>query len=196
PWIILGDLNTVRYSNEKKGGRPILPSQVIDVNTFYDNASMLDLPHTAWNKQVRGTLLFQLCQKLKFVKTALRDWNKQVFGVVQSNTSTVRDELIHYQKLCADNPQNVTYQDQENQCRMAYIQALEREEMFAKQKSKQQWLSLGDSNTKFFYAAIKARKVDTRSKQVDTSPRFQKGRSTLDQSRSTLVPNSRRAGRH
>ncbi|MQM06787.1 hypothetical protein Taro_039613, partial [Colocasia esculenta] len=28
--------------------------------------------------------------------------------------------------------------------------------------------------------------VDTRSKQVDTSPRFQKGRSTLGQSRSTL----------
>ncbi|MQM05195.1 hypothetical protein Taro_038001, partial [Colocasia esculenta] len=34
--------------------------------------------------------------------------------------------------------------------------------------------------------------VDTRSKQVDTSPRFQKGRSTLAQSRSTLVPDSRR----
>ncbi|MQL74911.1 hypothetical protein Taro_007280 [Colocasia esculenta] len=45
--------------------------------------------------------------------------------------------------------------------------------------------------------------VDTRSKQVDTSPRFQKGRSTLAQGRSTLVPDSRRpscqtgtAGRH
>ncbi|MQM02690.1 hypothetical protein Taro_035462 [Colocasia esculenta] len=44
--------------------------------------------------------------------------------------------------------------------------------------------------------------VDTRSKQVDTSPRFQKtqlpdwdSRSTLDQSRSTLVPDPRRAGR-
>ncbi|MQM06957.1 hypothetical protein Taro_039788 [Colocasia esculenta] len=42
--------------------------------------------------------------------------------------------------------------------------------------------------------------VDTRSGQVDTSPRFQKtqlpdwdSRSTLDQSRSTLVPDSRRA---
>ncbi|MQL76954.1 hypothetical protein Taro_009357 [Colocasia esculenta] len=34
--------------------------------------------------------------------------------------------------------------------------------------------------------------VDTRSSQVDTSPRFQKVRSTLDQVRSTLVTDSRR----
>ncbi|MQL77509.1 hypothetical protein Taro_009920, partial [Colocasia esculenta] len=34
--------------------------------------------------------------------------------------------------------------------------------------------------------------VDTRSKQVDTSPRFQKGRSTLAQGRSTLDPVSSR----
>ncbi|MQL74417.1 hypothetical protein Taro_006773, partial [Colocasia esculenta] len=45
--------------------------------------------------------------------------------------------------------------------------------------------------------------VDTSSKQVDTSPRFQKGRSTLAQGRSTLDPVSSRpvcrngtAGRH
>ncbi|MQM04964.1 hypothetical protein Taro_037770 [Colocasia esculenta] len=45
--------------------------------------------------------------------------------------------------------------------------------------------------------------VDTRSSQVDTRPSFQQvslpdwdSRSTLDQVRSTLVPDSRRSGRH
>ena len=34
------------------------------------------------------------------------------------------------------------------------MQALKQEESFIKQKSRQYWLTLGDSNTKFFYASI------------------------------------------
>ena len=42
------------------------------------------------------------------------------------------------------------------------MQALKQEECFAKQKSRQYWLTLGDSNTKFFYASITTRRAVNR----------------------------------
>ena len=42
------------------------------------------------------------------------------------------------------------------------MQALKQEESFAKQKSRQHWLTLGDSNTKFFYASIATRRAVNR----------------------------------
>ena len=42
------------------------------------------------------------------------------------------------------------------------MQALKQEESFAKQKSRQHWLTLGDFNTKLFYASIATRRVVNR----------------------------------
>ncbi|MQM07005.1 hypothetical protein Taro_039839, partial [Colocasia esculenta] len=116
-----------------------------------------------------SSLLFQVCKKLRLVKQALRDWNKKDFGDVANVISTTRAALIEAQHLLADNPSDKLIQDRENSCRGIYLKALETEEMFAKQKSKQQWLTLGDSNTKFFYAAIKARRIHNSIKQCKAS---------------------------
>ncbi|MQL98555.1 hypothetical protein Taro_031273 [Colocasia esculenta] len=62
--------------------------------------------------------------------------------------------------------------------------------------------SVGGYRDKFLTAEQQV-SVDTRSSQVDTRPSFQQislpdwdSRSTLDQIRSTLVPDSRRSSRH
>ena len=40
-----------------------------------------------------------------------------------------------------------------------FMQASKQEENFVKQKSRQHWLTLGDSNTKFFYTTITTRRA-------------------------------------
>ncbi|MQM00259.1 hypothetical protein Taro_032990 [Colocasia esculenta] len=106
-----------------------------------------------------------LCEmKLRSVKYALREWNKKEFGDINTILSSTRTALLEAQKQLANNPLDDTIHDHEKNCRTAYLNALEIEERFAKQKSKQQWLTLGDSNTKFFYAAIKARRIHNKIK--------------------------------
>ena len=58
------------------------------------------------------------------------------------------------------NDENIIYK--ETEARNNFMQALKQEESFAKQKSRQHWLTLGDSNTKFFYASIATRRAVNR----------------------------------
>ncbi|MQM23789.1 hypothetical protein Taro_056859 [Colocasia esculenta] len=43
PWLIIGDFNSVRYPQEKIGGRALTPSVLRDFNTCIDSSSLLDL---------------------------------------------------------------------------------------------------------------------------------------------------------
>ncbi|MQM17125.1 hypothetical protein Taro_050093 [Colocasia esculenta] len=43
PWLIVGDFNSVRYPQEKIGGRVLTPSVLHDFNTCIDSSSLLDL---------------------------------------------------------------------------------------------------------------------------------------------------------
>lgn len=48
---------------------------------------------TAWKDEVLGTLMFQLCCKLKKVKTMLKELNKKEFGCILERVEVARDSL-------------------------------------------------------------------------------------------------------
>ena len=119
----------------------------------------LQVVQEAWNKECTGSLMSQVCQKLKLTKLALKHWNWHVFGDVKQRLTQARESLILTQSHLCSRPDDVDLQSEEKLKQKAYLDCLATEESFAKQKSKQQWLTLGDSNTKFFYASIKARRA-------------------------------------
>ena len=43
PWIVLRDFNTVRYTNEKVGGRQLSESQLQSFNDYIDTAALFDM---------------------------------------------------------------------------------------------------------------------------------------------------------
>ena len=56
-----------------------------------------------------------------------------------------------------NSPSNPTLIDNEKKCLKAYHDLAYAKEGFLKQKSRVQWLKLGDQNTSFFHKAVKAR---------------------------------------
>ena len=55
PWIVLGDFNTVRYTNEKEGGRQLSESQLQSFNDYIDTAALFNMKSVgnwlSWSNQ-------------------------------------------------------------------------------------------------------------------------------------------------
>ncbi|KAK1321937.1 hypothetical protein QJS10_CPA03g01597 [Acorus calamus] len=111
----------------------------------------------AWYTNDMGSPLFQLVRKLANVKLQLKLWNKTVFGQVQHRLLHSRQLLERHQISLHVDPLNLSLIEAERLARVNYRSLLQVEECFLRQKSRQQWLALGDRNSKFFYASIKAR---------------------------------------
>ncbi|KAK1258540.1 hypothetical protein QJS04_geneDACA020390 [Acorus gramineus] len=114
---------------------------------------------TAWKTKVRGSPMFRLVKKLSAVKLALKQWNRDFFGPIQQTLQRSTDKLSNFQAQLQQNPQDTILQVVEMSARLRYSSCLAQEKCFLRQKSRQLWLSSGDSNTKFFYDSIKARSV-------------------------------------
>ncbi|KAK1263132.1 hypothetical protein QJS04_geneDACA016228 [Acorus gramineus] len=167
-WCVGGNFNEVRFGYEKVGGSPIhsrqsipaVPSDPRPFRYFEMWESHLDFQSVvehAWHSNELGSPLFRLVKKLSNVKFELKQWNKNVFGQVQHHLIHHRQLLERQQSLLHADPLNETLIGAERQARVNYRASLQAEESFLRQKSQQQWLELGDRNSKFFYASIKAR---------------------------------------
>ena len=116
----------------------------------------MSIVQRAWDTHVEGSSMFRLCQKLKAVKLALKAWNKFTYGDIHQKIMHARGKIKSLQLQLQMTPNDTSLIREEKLVREEYTQALQAEESFAKQKSKQHWLSFGDSNTKFFYASMAA----------------------------------------
>ncbi|XP_077236579.1 uncharacterized protein LOC143878157 [Tasmannia lanceolata] len=82
-----------------------------------------------------------------------------VFEVVERAwTPRRRHQLEAIQAQIAISPLDQALREEENRIKDSYVKSANKEEAFFRQKSRIQWLNLGDSNTAFFHSAMKARK--------------------------------------
>uniref|UniRef100_A0A1D1ZAL7 LINE-1 reverse transcriptase n=1 Tax=Anthurium amnicola TaxID=1678845 RepID=A0A1D1ZAL7_9ARAE len=119
----------------------------------------LKIVREAWHTHLSGSPMFSFCQKLKSVKAALKRWNMQGFGDIYANISSSKKKLMDIQGQLQLSPLNEDLIYKEKSARSEFSQAILAENMMARQKAKQFWLSQGDTNSRFFHAAIKARRM-------------------------------------
>ncbi|KAK1297732.1 hypothetical protein QJS10_CPB15g02007 [Acorus calamus] len=124
------------------GTAPILPGCVV---------------HQAWQQEVDGSPLYCVTQWLKATKMAIKEWNKEVFGPIQSQIQASKAKLTGAHIALQTDPLNSSLIKQELEARAGYQQILHTEEDFLRQKSRHQRLALRDSNSKFFYSTMKPR---------------------------------------
>ena len=113
--------------------------------------------------------MFQVVQKLRFVKAALKAWNLKVFGRVDERIRKAREELYAIQsQLSLDQFNERQRLAEEDILKLDELNpALDTEEAFFKQKARVSWLKDGDHNTQYFHATlteIRARKTRWRIK--------------------------------
>ncbi|KAK1327173.1 hypothetical protein QJS10_CPA01g01639 [Acorus calamus] len=103
---------------------------------------------------IQAVLLFR---KLLATKAALKRWNNCVFGPVFHHLQEKKLTLSQAQLALLNDPLNPCKVADEKAAKIDYTEALQQEECFLRQKSRQNWLALGDRNSKFFYSSIQSR---------------------------------------
>ena len=126
---------------------------------FFDywaaHPDFLQVVASAWEIDVTGTPMFRLCQKLKSVKVALKKFSVEHFSNLSGRVVGVRRELERVQCALQENPCDSVLLSEEASLSLLFGNLLRAEEGLVRQKSRIQWLNLGDQNTKFFFQAMK-----------------------------------------
>ena len=120
-----------------------------------EHPDFLTVVAQCWETSIVGDPWFVLTSKLKLVKHALKQLNRRV-GNVHSNVSSNRAALCLHQNSLSTNS-SAEYFSEEKRLLAEFKASLAVEESFLKQKSRVQWLKLGDSNNKYFYNACKSK---------------------------------------
>lgn len=101
--------------------------------------------------------MFQLYAKLKATKMILKAKNLEVFGGMTQKVQAAREALARAQFSFLASHGNVDCQKKERECMHEFVSISNAEENFLKQKSRNQWLNLGDGNNGFFHRLVKVR---------------------------------------
>ena len=100
--------------------------------------------HPVWSQEIHGFPMFSLYQKLKSLKAEFMKFNKDWFGGLSVRVKKARDDLERRLRLCPGHSILLQLEKEKNHCFVSLSYA---EESFMKQKSRNNWLNLGDQNT-------------------------------------------------
>jgi hypothetical protein len=104
---------------------------------------------------IRGNSAFILKVKMKSLKEALKNWNREVFGIVDLNIEKTVKELNDIEELIANDVYD-SNQFNSKELVKQYWDQIHTKDSLIRQKSRTKWMQEGDSNTRFFHASIEA----------------------------------------
>ncbi|XP_071704828.1 uncharacterized protein [Rutidosis leptorrhynchoides] len=109
-----------------------------------------------WAKDVEGHMMFKVVKRLRMLKKPIRRliWLK---GNLHARVVKLRKELEIAQAELDKTPDSLNLRMNESLKLMEYKEAILEEECFLKQKSKVEWLHVGDSNCSYFHKVVKGR---------------------------------------
>ncbi|GJV80963.1 hypothetical protein Tco_1516833 [Tanacetum coccineum] len=117
--------------------------------------------HSPANVNTKGYHMFCVVTKIEALKKPLRKLLHS-YGNLHECVNALRIKLDEVQKALDRNPLDTNLRDEEAAYLSAFIDAKLDEERFLKQKSKIEWLEVGDSNYAFFHKSVKSRNQRSR----------------------------------
>ncbi|XP_058208349.1 uncharacterized protein LOC131321384 [Rhododendron vialii] len=112
-------------------------------------SSILSQSWSALMEYVSSPMLL-LYNKMRRLKPVLRGLNKEFYSDIQKRVLVAREELTAIQTRCANSISDPILLAYEKFCLLQLNELSITEEDWCRQKSRVQWLKLGDNNTRFF----------------------------------------------
>lgn len=136
------------------------------INAWVGLQGFKNAVNEAWATPVQGCPMRKLMHKLSLVKRSLIFWNKHKIGDLIDNAENKRRYATDILNLLAAKPDDVDLQALAKNAKSEAIKASAAEENIIRQKSRIQWLKLGDQNTKFFYTSLRIRRSRNKIKAL------------------------------
>ncbi|XP_022030858.1 uncharacterized protein LOC110931789 [Helianthus annuus] len=131
------------------------------VNLLAEKDGFLDEVKQVWSKEVDGFRMFQVVNKLRMLKTPLRKLFYKL-GNLHGKVVSARKALDDCQISKDADPLNNELNVQHGQLLQEYKDDVHDKSSYLQQKSKVEWLSLGDTNSKYFHNIVKAKNHKSR----------------------------------
>ncbi|XP_059627352.1 uncharacterized protein LOC132270169 [Cornus florida] len=151
PWLFMGDFNVIPNPNERHGG------SLRFFNAWSSHPMFLPSIHKVWSTFIKGTSIFQVVQKLKLLKIALKDNCKKDFSNIDSKLNAVKGELDSCQLDLDSTLTDISLREMERSLIKEYLRLANTQEDMLRQKSRMIWLKLGDNNSSYFHKSFSSR---------------------------------------
>ena len=141
------------------------PFRTLDV--WLKEPGFIAMVKVKWESyQVEGNCISALKEKLKLLKADLKEWNRSVFGCVESEKRRIEMEIENL-----DGEDDIdALEDEGRQRRLDLLSQLglvnRKLDSIYRQKARVNWLKHGDSNSNFFHSAIRWRRLKNEVKGV------------------------------
>ncbi|XP_026436021.1 uncharacterized protein LOC113333864 [Papaver somniferum] len=128
-------------------------------NYMTEEPDFLDLIRRVWSVKVKGIPMYVFMTKLRKVKVFfLIYWKRIRFKNLFEQVMEAKKEMTLIQQQVQVHPLCPVLARKEKKAVQQYAKISRYEESMKKQKSRVQWLDLGDSNTHFFHNSLKERR--------------------------------------
>ncbi|XP_019258094.1 PREDICTED: uncharacterized protein LOC109236376 [Nicotiana attenuata] len=139
------------------------------LNHLADHEDFLEIVNKAWIGGWTGDKMKDVWEKLKRVKIAMKKLNAEEYNVVGGRIAKCREQLCILQEQMRKPGQPSTMTLAEKETKLQLEKWLRVEESILKQKSRIQWLKLGDGNNAYFYASMKNRNSQNKIQKLTRS---------------------------
>ncbi|PHU04288.1 hypothetical protein BC332_25110 [Capsicum chinense] len=174
PWLIMGDFNSILTSENREMGNPVQEYEIRDFREFTEECNISEMPavgrsFTWTNEHVYNRIDKVLgprgiWQNLKGIRQEIQLLNKREYLGVTEKVRSIRKDLLEKQSLMTNAPIPTEVFDEDKELQLQLNKWRHIEKSIYRQKAREQWIKLGDSNTSYFFAHMKGRKIQNQIK--------------------------------